>query len=697
MIGNTLRNTKKSTKKSLLMAFCLLVCGVSQAQINPNNNTPIGGLPDHMKTSNPFETTDETADSTQTKEKKAKIRKPLESYFFSDSVRNHNLFIWNVNTYKNDITLIDVDTIQNSFQHDYPFRYGTMGDATLANLGGPTISLDAFKRPEYRNFSFVQAFDIYLKNPQNVRFFNCKTPFSQLSYFESGSKQKAESQLRVTHSQNISPSSSFNIDYRVVSDKGRYAKQKATDKNLSLAFAHTGKRYTVHAGYIYNMGDVRNNGGVQTITDVMDTVYDDPVNIPVRLQDSKTKFKGNTFYTVQSYGITLSKEDSMDFSIADKSTIFVGHAFEYTRYHREYTDTKAGSTTELNGDFYDNWYLDPNATYDSICETLIDNRVFMQFQPYSRDGIIGLIDAGVGYAFHKFYRFDLDQYLYNTKGENKNSLYLYGALRGSYKKYFDWSADARYYMLGYRNQDFSVNGKIDLKAFIKGRPITLSGSVLLDAQTPGYWTQSFISNHYVWSNSFKQEFETRIDASLKIPHIQMEVGVTQSLMTNKVYYDEVSLPTQHSEVVSVTGGYLRKDFALGGLHLNHRVLLQWSSAQEVVPVPLASAYLSYYYEFNIVKNVLRVQLGLDGYYNTKYYGFAYNPALAQFYNQRERELGNYPLVDVFLTAKWKRMRIILKYQHANENLFGERDYFSVLHYPQNRGMFKIGISWGFYD
>ena len=147
----------------------------------------------------------------------------------------------------------------------------------------------------------------------------------------------------------------------------------------------------------------------------------------------------------------------------------------------------------------------------------------------------------------------------------------------------------------------------------------------------------------------------------------------------------------------MSGLYLKKDFRLGGFHLNHRVLYQYSSAQEAVPVPMLSAYLSYYFEFNVVRDVLRLQIGLDGRYNTKYYAFGYNPATMQFYNQREKQLGNYPMIDAFVAAKWKRMRILAKFQHLNEDLFGSRDYFTVLHYPQNKRMFKLGFSWSFYD
>lgn len=92
-----------------------------------------------------------------------------------------------------------------------------------------------------------------------------------------------------------------------------------------------------------------------------------------------------------------------------------------------------------------------------------------------------------------------------------------------------------------------------------------------------------------------------------------------------------------------------------------------------------------------------MELGVDGRYNTKYYGFAYNPAIAQFYNQRETEIGGYPYLDAFAAAKWKRMRILLKLQHFNANLLGGQNYFMVLHHPANRMMFKIGVSWSFYD
>ena len=652
------------------------------------NNSTLGVNPYNTQNQDGEEDQVENSDST-----KKKVRKPLESYLFNDSIRNMPNFSWHVDLYKNSINPAHIDTLLNLLQLDYPYQREGVGDAYLGQLGGASIPLNYIDRPEYRNFEFADAFNAYYYTPENAPHYNVKAPFTQFQYMTSGQKSKLEENFQIRHAQNISPSTGFNIDYKSRGAKGIYNWQRARDKNLSMGVSHTGKRYTVHAGYVYNAVNLRENGGLVDDYDITDTIHELPANIPMRLKDAENKLRNHSYYVVQSYGIPLSKLTEEDFSIADKSSIFFGHAFEYHGWNKQYSDTKSNSS-----DFYDNWYISPTETHDSIAERLISNRVFIQMQPWDRDGILGTLDAGFGMDNHHYYYFNPDDYLTgNLEGENKNSYYVYGGLDGKVKKYVDWSGDIRFHPFGYRAGDITVNGKISLSAYIKGEPLTLSGKVFFESKSPGYWNENYYSNHFVWSNSFNKENETRFEVSLNVPSIELELGGYQSLLVDKIYYNHESLPTQSKEAVSVTGLYAKKDFTLGGFHLNHRVLLQWSTSQDVVPVPLASAFLSYFYEFNVVKDVLRVQIGIDGRYNTKYYAFGYSPAIAQFYNQREAQIGNYPMLDAFLGAKWRRMRILVKMQHANEDLFGSRDYFTVLHYPQNKRAFKFGLSWSFYD
>ena len=657
--------------------------GLNNQNQNQMQYGSIGGVQDN-------DAPEEEADTTK---KPPKIRKPLESYFFNDSIRARQSFAWNVNLERNDIDIIDVDTALVGFQNEYPYLQNNVGSAYLGNLGAASVPLDYFLRPQYRNFSFAQSFDAYLFTPQRVRYFNVKKPFTHLSYFMSGQTRRLEESFWGAHAQNVSPSTGFNVDYRSRGTRGIYTWQGTRERNLSLAFSHTGKKYSVHAGYIYNMQNVKENGGIMRDEDITDTVFEMPEMIEVRLQDARNQLKNNTFYIVQSYGVPLRKLTDEDFSIAQNSSFFIGHSLELSKFYKKYTDTKAKS-----GDFYENWYISPTQSVDSMYERVLSNRIFVQIQPWDRDGPVGVINAGIGNDAHHYYQFSMEDYLTNrNKGVNKNGTFVYGSVEGKFRKYFSWDANIKYHLFGYRSQDLELGGDVAFSVYIAGKPITLKGSIGHTISTPDYWTENYFSNHYAWNNSFAKESETRISATLSVPSVGLELGAYQSLLKDRIYYDAQALPAQHGGNVSVSGLYARKDFRIGGLHLNHRVLLQFSTVQEVVPVPLASAYLSYFYEFNVVKNVLRLQIGLDGRYNTEYYAFGYNPATAQFYNQREKKLGNYPMIDVFVAAKWKRMRILAKMQHLNDNLFGDRNYFTVLHYPQNKRVFKMGFSWSFYD
>lgn len=640
-------------------------------------------------------------------DKERRPRKPLESFYFDDSTRKMRIFSWTTSLNNNNITLRDMDTTIAEFQKDYSYMRKGVGSASLGNAGGATIPLDYFDRPQFRNFSFLQAWGAYLMTPEQVLFYNARMPYTNISYQMSGQRAKEEQLFHAVISQNISPSTSFNLDYNSDGMKGQYERQKALDRYFSANFAHTGKRYAIHGGYIYNVGDIQENGGIQDMRDVTDTVLDLTENIPVRLDakaDARNQYKGNTFYWTQSYGIPLRRQRvSDDLTLSKIPTVFIGQSFQHTSFRKIYSD--AVNQTAQGGDndlppFYDYFYISPDKTHDSIRQSMTDVKVFMQLQPYNRDGALGLITAGIGNEHNSYYYYVPEAYQasYGKGGkQSKNSIYVYGGLEGAVSRYMRWSADARLHMIGYRSGDFDVGGKLSLSAYIKDKPLTLDASVRFALREPDFWQQNYFSNHYAWSNNFSQEKSTLITASFKVPDYGIELGGSYALTKDKVYYGLNVVPEQYGDMLSVMGLYLRKDFRLGGLHLNHRVLMQWSSNQTVAPVPLLSADISYFFGFDVVKKVLYMQIGVDGRYNTEYYAYAYNPAIAQFYTQDKVKLGNYPSMDAFVSAKWKRLRLLLKLQHWNCNLFGGNRYFEVVNYPQNRMMFKIGLSWSFYD
>ncbi len=659
----------------------------------------------------PADEEEETGDKRDTTKQK-RPRKPLESYFFSDSIRSLPNFRWHVNRAYNRVQIDPLDTTLTDWRIDYPFYREGVGDISQGALGQASTPLNYFRRPQPFDFGFAAPYYSYTFDMENVPFINTKRPLIRMTYLESGQKRYREEHFEIMHAQNISPSTGFSVEYKARGTRGKYDRSRTRNHNLALTFNHTGKRYAVHAGYFNNHIEQEENGGVVGEWAVADTTFSMPSGIPMRLADAEAEnlYRNNGFFVQQSYGIPLQRMTEQDFSMANLSAVYVGHSFEYNSWSKVYSDKRAtytderdhrnpdGSFAPAEYEYYENWYIDPQQSRDSLYERVISNRFYVQAQPWDRNGVIGTLDAGIGIDMHTYSQFRMDGYLTGRYEKvNKTSYFAYGSVGGKIKKYVDWDANLKFYPSGYRGGDLSIGGHLTLQGAIRRHPLILEGRFSLERRSPNFWQENLCSNHFVWDTPLSKENETRFEVRLSVPDFAFEAGAWFGVAGNKIYYDQNSRIAQANGNVSLTSIYARKDFRFGGFHLDHRALLQWSTDQEVVSVPLLSAFLSYYYEFWVVRNVLRVQIGLDGRYHTKYYAPGYNPALSAFYNQREVEVGNYPYTDLFIMGKWKRMRIFLKYQHINMGLFGNGAYFSAARYPLNPGMFKMGISWGFYD
>ena len=88
---------------------------------------------------------------------------------------------------------------------------------------------------------------------------------------------------------------------------------------------------------------------------------------------------------------------------------------------------------------------------------------------------------------------------------------------------------------------------------------------------------------------------------------------------------------------------------------------------------------------------LTLQLGLDAHYHTKYYAPGYEPALLQFYNQREKEIGNYPIVTGYANMHLKQIRFFVMFYNIGHFVM-KPNYFSLPDYPFNPMLLKLGVS-----
>ena len=385
-------------------------------------------------------------------------------------------------------------------------------------------------------------------------------------------------------------------------------------------------------------------------------------------------------------------------SLGDGPMLKFGHVGELSRYYKLYTDN-ISTSSQQERDFYNNqFYINPQVSADSIRLLTFENKAYVSFQPMSRDAVLAHITGGVGYQWNSIYMMSPETFLTGNRNVHQNNMYVYAMAGGKYRKYLEWGAMARYDFLGYTQNDLLIDGNIGVSFYPfkdKSEPVTLRGSFHTSLKEPDWFSQHYYSNHYVWENNYGKTSTTTIKADLEIPKWDMDAGFAYSLINNHLYNDTLGYVRQHEGIVNVMSAYLRKDFKLWLFHLDNRVLFQYSSDQNVLPLPMLTLHLRWYLEFTAVKNVLDIQIGADATFNTKYYAPAYNPALGTFQVQNDELIGNNPYIDVFVNLQWKRASIFLKVVNVGQG-WPNHDTFSAYRYIKPVRTFKVGIHWPFY-
>ena len=675
----------------------------------------------------------------------------LETFAFPDSLQYKRIVTWKHDrNFHNMVELRDqwADTSYNVNFYDYPFLKKDVGATWLGVAGSPTEVYNFFKREENQDAVFFTPYQVWTFTTETLPNYNTKTPYTELCYWGTlfANKEKEESNIKILTTQNITPELNLTLQYTNFSGKGMLRREDLSYRTLAIASNYTGKKYLMHAGFIYNRIIKSENGGITDLSMIRDTTVD-AREIDVYLKDASNTIKTNTVYLDQSYRIPLSfihnlkgrkerlakdarrdsimasgdsiaiealkaqmeveltieqrKKDTLA-THADITSAFIGHSSEFAVFRKTYTDNIA-STDSYGREFYnDRFYLNPTTSKDSMRVMRLDNKAFIRLQPWKSDGIVSKLDVGIGDKMLNFYSFKPSDYLSGPSNVVQNSVYVYAGANGQYDKYLKWNATGKYNFLGHEINDFEINANvgINLYPFRKDRksPLSINAHFETNLTEPNYYDQHLYTNHFVWNNDFSKISTTKVEGSVAIPRWKMDASFGYALLSNNIYYDNEGIVRQNSDPMSIISASLRKDFTLWKFHLDHRVLFQYSSRPDVVTLPMLALNLKYYLQFDVVKNVMQMQIGANGMYTTKWYAPAYNPVVGVFHNQHERQYGNCPYIDAFVNVQWKRVSLFVKVVNVNMGwpLKKNIDYFTADGYINTQRAFKFGISWPFW-
>ena len=674
----------------------------------------------------------------------------LNTFAIPDSLHYKRIVTWNANRKFVDVENIRDQAIDTSYHrnfYDYPFMKSDVNATWLGTSGSPVQFFNYFKRQEEDNAIFYTPYASWSFSPETLPQFNTKTPYTELCYWGTlfANMEKEESNIRVLTTQNITPKLNLLIYYHNFKGNGMLKREDTGNRTFTTSTNYLGEKYLMHAGFIYNRIERSENGGVVDPSWIRDTIVD-PREIDVYLRDAENKMRKRTLFLDQSYRIPFTfldkdvrearKQEKLEMALRDSimasgdstaiaaylakeeadkmlasnemeadtlttdiTTAFIGHTTEWSVFRKKYTDN---ITDDLGKEFYhDQFYLNPTKSSDSLRVMRFENRAFIRLQPWSDDAIVSKIDVGIGDKMLSHFSFSPTSYLTGPKNVIQNSVYLYAGAKGQYKNYLTWNAGGDYTFAGAEINDFGIDGNITANFYpfrrYRKSPLTLSGHFETSLREPDYYEQHIYTNHYKWDNDFSKISKTKVEASLSIPKWKLAASFGYALLNNNIYYDTLGIVRQNTTPMSVMTAELRKDFKVGNFHFDHKALLQLSSNEKVMPLPLLALNFRYYLQFDVVKNAMQMQIGANAWYTTKWYAPAYNPVIGVFHNQETEKYGSCPYIDVFANIQWKRVSLFVKAENLNMGWpLKKADYFTADGYIRTQRAFKFGITWPFW-
>lgn len=386
---------------------------------------------------------------------------------------------------------------------------------------------------------------------------------------------------------------------------------------------------------------------------------------------------------------------------ANSSAFFIGHSSEITTYSRKYTDQVSAQNAAAHALYRGVYNYNSRESADSLRTMKIDNKLFIRLQPWGGDAPVSKLDVGVGDRIKSFYSLD-PSFLSSGLNTVWNSFYVYAGTKGQISENIHWMAKGDYVLLGKEFSDLNLSARADFSFFpfrkARKSPVSVSASFETHLNEPDYYEQHMMTNHYKWDNAFVKKSTTKIQGRIDIPRWEFSAFAGYALLANNVYYDTLGIVRQNTTPMSIFSAGVNKNFRLGKLHLDHKILFQLSSDQDVVPLPMLAANARYYLQLPVSGGAMHLQLGVDGFWNTAWYSPAWNPALGVFRNQNEYKYMNGPYFDAFMNIQWKTACIFVKYQNAGLGWpMKKRDYFSAHHYIYTERGVKVGIFWPFYN
>ncbi len=384
------------------------------------------------------------------------------------------------------------------------------------------------------------------------------------------------------------------------------------------------------------------------------------------------------------------------------------HTVKFDNYRRIYEAYQTPADYYLN-EYYDAGRLTGDSIYDQTKHWHMKNT----FAIAMLEGFNKWAKAGLkAFAGYDLRHYELPTMEGGFEKYNEHVLSVGGQLSKQEGKTLHYNAVAEIGLTGVDAGTLAIDGNVDVNIPFLGDTLQVRGDAFFHREAPSFYYRNYHARHLWWENDLDKTIHTRIMGTLSFPKTHTKLRVAVDEIKNYTYFSQsyditekglrtgvMVTPMQESGGINLLTAQLEQNFRLGILNWENQFTYQHSSKESVLPVPAFNAYTNLYIKFKIVK-VLNVDLGADMRYFTSYEAPDYSPYMGQYTVQGNGEnnvkIGNYPIVNVYANVHIKHTRFFVMMSHINAG-HGDKNYFFAPHYPMNERVFRIGVSWNFFN
>ncbi len=568
---------------------------------------------------------------------------------------------------RNNLQLFELDTLLNNFHNYDPVAKSTWKYQDLGNIGSAARPVFYTVPEQIGLTSGFHAYDLYFNDPAKRRFYDTKSPFTEMAAFFGGGNRNM---LDVAFARNVNPRWNLGFDFNTLRIRKTLNPSQRDDHmtvqnaySLHTNYRSENGRYWLLGAFSRMKHEVNEIGGIIPPEVDPSSLYFTYEDAKVWLQDSYARDLRQDYHLYHEYKLGNGLQFYHVFDRKNQNIVF---------------------ETSLNSPdaafFNENRFLDSDTTRNKN-----------DFAEWKNE--LGLKGTFKGFYYNSYLKLRNGRMVspyFSQKRQGFNEVFIGGQLIGRLSEKWEISADGEYLIPG----NFKIHG-----LFI---------SPWLDVEytkalyKPTFMQQLFVGNHYKWDNSFSNIGVDQIRGTAKanFQNIQIKPSLILNRINNFVYFGEERNPVQANGGAFMIMPALEVKLNLGKKFKFETELIYTQTtgeASDAFRIPAWFNNTKFYFDSPLFDENVYVQLGLDARFKSSYFADAYDPSLQQFHLQNSFNVYAYPVLDVFLDFRINRTRVLFKYNHLNAGLMSKEGYFVTPDYTGYRSFLDLGISWYLFD